>query len=232
MQQRSQRTLQRLLDSAADEFDRGGYARAKLDDIARTAGVTKGALYFHFSSKDELADAVQLRARDLLEGYLHHARDREPSALQRLVDSTHHLNLLLHRAPAVRASVRITRERSLRDPSPADYYRLVSHNAAQLIREAHDRAELGEGFDGLRPAQDVVTAITSGIEVLCWTGVPYAEAAHRLTALWDRLLPTLAWEGARGRIRTGPGEDPTAPRCTAAGSGSGPGPGSVPYRTG
>lgn len=45
---------ERLLDAAADEFTENGYAAAKLQDIARRAGFTKGAVYSNFDSKRAL----------------------------------------------------------------------------------------------------------------------------------------------------------------------------------
>ncbi|MFD5749006.1 TetR family transcriptional regulator [Streptomyces sp. NPDC127033] len=54
-QERASRTHERFLDASADEFSRHGYAGANLQRIAAHAGMTKGALYAHFPSKDALA---------------------------------------------------------------------------------------------------------------------------------------------------------------------------------
>ncbi|MGW3121298.1 TetR family transcriptional regulator [Streptomyces sp. NPDC001107] len=43
------------MDASADEFSRHGYAGANLQRIAAHVGMTKGALYAHFPSKDALA---------------------------------------------------------------------------------------------------------------------------------------------------------------------------------
>lgn len=47
-----------LLEAAARDFSRHGYARASLEDISKEAGYTRGALYHQFSGKEELALAV------------------------------------------------------------------------------------------------------------------------------------------------------------------------------
>ena len=44
----------RLVDAAADVFAAKGYAASSVDDIARQAGLTKGAVYSNFKSKDDL----------------------------------------------------------------------------------------------------------------------------------------------------------------------------------
>jgi TetR/AcrR family transcriptional regulator, transcriptional repressor for nem operon len=48
----------RLLDAAVHEIRARGYAATAVDDICRAAGVTKGAFFHHFASKEELAVAA------------------------------------------------------------------------------------------------------------------------------------------------------------------------------
>jgi|SRR5579863_994300 len=56
--QRSAKT--KLLDAATDVIRAKGYSGTTVDDICQTAGVTKGAFFHHFESKEELAvSAVQ-----------------------------------------------------------------------------------------------------------------------------------------------------------------------------
>ncbi len=51
-------TRRDILRVASDVFAQHGYAGTRMDDVIRASGLTKGALYFHFSSKAELAHAV------------------------------------------------------------------------------------------------------------------------------------------------------------------------------
>ena len=57
-QERAQRSRASILDAAADEFDQHGYAGARLERIVERTGLTKGAVYFHFRSKLDLAKAL------------------------------------------------------------------------------------------------------------------------------------------------------------------------------
>ncbi|MEC7519302.1 MAG: helix-turn-helix domain-containing protein [Myxococcota bacterium] len=52
---------ERLLDAAAALFVRLGYDKTSVSDIAREAGVSKGAVYLAFESKDALFEALLLR---------------------------------------------------------------------------------------------------------------------------------------------------------------------------
>jgi AcrR family transcriptional regulator len=48
----------RLLQSAAALFSRWGFDKTSMDDIAREAGISKGAVYLEFPNKDALFKAV------------------------------------------------------------------------------------------------------------------------------------------------------------------------------
>jgi TetR/AcrR family transcriptional regulator, transcriptional repressor for nem operon len=54
----SESTRERLLQAASREIYRSGFQSASLDTILAVAGVTKGALYYHFDSKEALGHAV------------------------------------------------------------------------------------------------------------------------------------------------------------------------------
>jgi TetR/AcrR family transcriptional repressor of nem operon len=54
----SERTRECLLQAASREIYRSGFQSASLDTILAAAGVTKGALYYHFDSKEALGYAV------------------------------------------------------------------------------------------------------------------------------------------------------------------------------
>src|ERR1017187_6000740 len=53
-QLRIKETQTRLLDAAEEVFVRDGYESAQLEEIAATAGRSKGAVYTHFKSKEDL----------------------------------------------------------------------------------------------------------------------------------------------------------------------------------
>lgn len=55
--QKEQRPGQ-ILEAAFAEFAENGYAAARVEDVARRVGVTKGAIYFYFPSKEELFKAA------------------------------------------------------------------------------------------------------------------------------------------------------------------------------
>ncbi len=52
---------QRILAAAADLIEHYGYDKTSVEEIARAAGVSKGAIYLHFKSKEALFEALLLR---------------------------------------------------------------------------------------------------------------------------------------------------------------------------
>jgi AcrR family transcriptional regulator len=53
-EERRQETRRRLYACALDVFRRAGVAQCRIEDIARAAGVSRGAFYFHFPTKNDV----------------------------------------------------------------------------------------------------------------------------------------------------------------------------------
>ncbi len=54
----SKERTQQILDAALKVFSRSGFQQASMDDIVAEAGLSKGALYWYFKSKDAIISAV------------------------------------------------------------------------------------------------------------------------------------------------------------------------------
>ena len=64
---------ERILEAAAEEFGRAGFSGAKVDAIARRAGVNKAGLYYHLGNKEKLYEAVLLHLFGQVAGALEQA---------------------------------------------------------------------------------------------------------------------------------------------------------------
>ena len=60
--QEAQQTRNALIDAAEEVFDARGVSGASLQEVAETAGVTRGAVYWHFRDKADLFNAMMDRA--------------------------------------------------------------------------------------------------------------------------------------------------------------------------
>lgn len=75
----SARRAQAILDAALKLIVHYGYDKTTMDDIAREAGVSKGALYLHWRSKDALFDALVMRESDAVIDVMMAAVESDPN---------------------------------------------------------------------------------------------------------------------------------------------------------
>lgn len=199
-QSRSENTRLHLVRSAAVLFDRLGFSGATLEDVSRSAGVTKGAFYFHFSSKDELGGAIQAEACGLLRGAVYGAVGARVPALQALVDLTFELVWWLESEPLVRASFRTARECGHRGRPFLDF-----HNewlaAIETLLLAAERAGDLRGDVDIEKVATLVFSVSSGLEMLWWTGIRDGDIAPAVEAMWRTMLPGIATPVALATVR-------------------------------
>src|SRR5438046_783316 len=82
--ERPEPSRKQLMAAAIDCFARLGYQGTTIDRIARDAGVTKGAVYYHFRDKEELLfEAV----KDRIGAEVQHYQDPEEIDLRRVLDT-------------------------------------------------------------------------------------------------------------------------------------------------
>lgn len=186
-QERALRTREALIESAAAVFDRDGFSVASLTAISSLAGVSNGALHFHFASKAGVADAVEEAASERLERIVAAHEDAVGNALQLLVNTSHNLAHRLGEDVVLRAGFELSRDQVRQ--GGRDLYRQWH----EWVEEALKRAD-GEGvLNEVTPEQvaSSVVAATTGFEVL-GARDPQWLSRGTITRFWQLLLPRLA----------------------------------------
>ncbi|HEY2059898.1 ScbR family autoregulator-binding transcription factor [Amycolatopsis sp. NBC_01480] len=189
-QARAEQTRLLLLDAAAVLLHRDGYAATSMVDIAREAGITKGGLYFHFSSKDEICDEVQQAAVTVLNEHVEHREQASLPALRRLAVLGHALMGWLETEPKVGASFRLTREMGSKDERYVAFSRAWFARVRQYVADAHEAGELaGEAPSDTVALLLVVTCV--GLEAVVASGTidPDVDLARTLIELWRLIDP-------------------------------------------
>ena len=79
-------TRQRLIAAASHQFARRSYSMVSLDDILAEAELTKGAMYFHFPSKQALAVAIIEDLNQMSRAAITELLARKMSGLETLID--------------------------------------------------------------------------------------------------------------------------------------------------
>ncbi|MFH8405277.1 ScbR family autoregulator-binding transcription factor [Streptomyces sp. NPDC018019] len=190
MQERAVKTREAILQAAAELIDEHGFSEASVSKIMKRAGVTPGALYFHFKSKEALAYAVMLGQGDGLE------MPPGGDGLQRLIDMTLYLSGELQTNPRLRAGVRLAIEQGdfgLQDASPYNYW---IEEFAEQLKAAQAKGEVLPEVD-VRELAWTLVASYSGTQLLSHISTRRTDLHHRVTSLWKYLLPAIAAPAVR-----------------------------------
>ncbi|MGH4033329.1 ScbR family autoregulator-binding transcription factor [Actinomycetota bacterium Odt1-20B] len=199
-QDRAVRTRRSLVHSAAEAFERYGYAQARLTDISSSAGVSPGALHFHFENKAAVAATVEATAAESLRRSAWAAQPPGLNPLQRLTNASHALADRLRRDVVARAGFRLSgdtayaNELNLRKEWESCVHRLLDEAAGQEL--------LAEGVDQPDMVATIVAA-TTGFEVLGRRNSQWL-APEAITSFWRLLLPCLASAHALPLVDPGP----------------------------
>ncbi|WP_405747517.1 TetR/AcrR family transcriptional regulator [Streptomyces sp. NBC_01525] len=192
-QARAIQTRRTILEAAGEVFDERGYDAATIAEILGRAGVTKGALYFHFTSKEDLARGVLGEALTT-EGVL-----PQDSKLQEWVDVGMVLAHRLPQEPLLRASITLSADRHARALLGTSWPGWIDY-LADMLQQAKDQGELLPHID---PQE------TAALFVGAWTGVEVVNSAidggrleTKIAALYDHVLPGIAVPGVLGRLDT------------------------------
>jgi AcrR family transcriptional regulator len=78
------KTRRRILDAAAARFERFGYRKTSMEDVAREAGVAKGTVYLYYSSKKDLLVACSAEEKKAMMPGLIAVLDAPPADRLRL----------------------------------------------------------------------------------------------------------------------------------------------------
>jgi AcrR family transcriptional regulator len=188
-QERAVRTRKCILTAAARAFAAKGYPAVTILDVAEAAGMTKGAVYFHYDNKDSLALAVT---------------EQFYSRIGEIADSVEQLalppvssvaELLLRTATAFRdetviqAGARLQLERQLigvRLPLPYEAYTRLITSWLARDREAGARDDL--------PAPEtlamVLVSAFFGAQHISWVLDDRADLVERTTDLVRTIIPS------------------------------------------
>lgn len=77
-------TRQKILKTAIKVFNKNGFTATKLEDIAKKAGVTRGAIYHHFENKKELFTDICVQNRNKMMSMIEDIYGEKLNPLQKL----------------------------------------------------------------------------------------------------------------------------------------------------
>ncbi len=166
----------RILEAANKVFAERGYHEATMDDIAKRLGVSKGAIYLYFSSKEDLFEAMCKTAPQAFKEILYSSFGDEANPVQSATQFFDKMLKLSASNPGL--SFEILSEAS-RNPS---LKRILKQNHEEYERvltgflaEGRKRKIVGDNLD-IRPLANALIALWNGLETLLVSGLPIDEA--------------------------------------------------------
>ncbi|MFD9112544.1 ScbR family autoregulator-binding transcription factor [Streptomyces bottropensis] len=196
-QARAVETRRLILQGAALVFDEMGYDAASIKEILSRVSVTKGALYFHFPSKEDLARGV------LEEQTLHLHVSPQTSKLQEVIDLTMAVAHALPNDAMLRAGSRLALERGSIDFASDSPFLSWAKVCEQLLEQARRDGEVLPHVDCHETAELIVGSFT-GIQAFSQISSALLDLETRVSAMWKHILPSVAIPAALARLDTAP----------------------------
>ncbi|MFM9596482.1 ScbR family autoregulator-binding transcription factor [Streptomyces scabiei] len=196
-QARAVETRRLILQGAALVFDEMGYDAASIKEILSRVSVTKGALYFHFPSKEDLARGV------LEEQTLHLHVSPQTSKLQEVIDLTMAVAHALPNDAMLRAGSRLALERGSIDFRADSPFLAWAKVCEDLLEQARRDGEVLPHVDCHETAELIVGSFT-GIQAFSQISSALLDLENRVSAMWKHILPSVAIPAALARLDTAP----------------------------
>lgn len=185
-------TRDRIIEQATRLFVSRGYHAMSMREIAEAVGVTKAALYYHFSDKEELFMAVLTASLDRLAGIVQAARSAGGTTRAQVEAMAQGI---FGQSPDQRAIIRLARQ-EIATLSPARLEQFGRLYQARFIGQVEAILAEGVARDDLRPLDP-----RRATRLLLGMLYPFLDAAHdpEAGAADVALALTIFFEGAESK---------------------------------
>lgn len=162
----------RILDAAELCFAENGFHRTSMQDICRRAGISAGALYLYFDSKEALIEGISARNRDdVLSAFARVADVEDMNAGLEMLLRECFLDQPAHKSRLwLEIGAESTRNPRVRETT-VHCDCMVRAAMTSMLRRAQERGQI----DPLLPIDAVVESMAAMADGLFWRGATLAE---------------------------------------------------------
>ncbi|WP_297727573.1 TetR/AcrR family transcriptional regulator [Mycobacterium sp.] len=146
-ERRADTTRHRLIAAASRQFAHRPYSMVSLEDILAEAELTKGAMYFHFSSKQALALAIIDDLTEMSCAAVAELLAREMSGLETLIDLVFLLTVQDTQHDVARAGIRLLETLDNTTPVPPALWQSRMEFVTTLIQRAVTEGDVIDQHD-------------------------------------------------------------------------------------
>lgn len=173
--------------AAVQSINEFSYERATHADIARLAGMTTGALYFHFPNKEAVAYAVietqSTRSREKARATVAAGHQ----ALEAMLRVSADLMRDIVEDPLIRAGIRLTTEIHILESLPKESWHDWFECNEKMIRKACDEGDLDPDID-IPEIAEVLTGSICGMHILSTLREDIPGLVARAAVLWRQFV--------------------------------------------
>jgi len=189
-QQRGQVTQQAVVDGAARVFDRIGFGSASLSMIAEASGISQGAMYFHFKSKEQIALAVihEQHARSL--PLMAEIERQHDGVIEKLIYISRGMVGQLQEDATVRAGIRLAMEKGTLGEPAAEFYEDWIAGTAGMLEPALNSGELNSQLQSADLARTLIAFFT-GVQVTSQATTERDDLLSSVKNMWALLIDAI-----------------------------------------
>lgn len=195
-QLRAERTRSSIVETAARAFAEFGYDGISLNELVEATGMSKGAFYFHFASKEEVALAAFRTKQKEVMGRLT-AEEPRASAVEQLAWSLRQRAQLFVEDPSLRCVIRLGTDLGARSGPGSEFssfLKLAVAAWANLLRRGIAGGEFRRDLDPEATAQAIFSWVV-GMDSLSLLQSNAKDLADRTEQMIDLLVPALSAGG-------------------------------------
>jgi AcrR family transcriptional regulator len=187
-QARSEATRRKIITSAVELFNEIGYPATGLGDIIERAEMTKGALYYHFDSKESLATAIIEEGSAHLVAAFRNITASSAPALESIIHGVFMVADLLRTDQLARSGTHLLRAFGEFNDAAARTYGAWVSEMSERTRQAIDEGDLRGELDPYAVGETIV-GLMLGMELLANATTAGADVMARVARTWKVLLP-------------------------------------------
>lgn len=199
-QARSGITRRKIITAAVDVFSEMGYPATGLGEIIERAEMTKGALYYHFDSKESLAEAIIDESGATMLAALRSITESASPALENIIHGMFVVCDFSRTDKVAEIGIQLLRTFTGINEVAKRIYTSWLDELTEQMGKAAAEGDLRTDLD-VQAVADVILGSVLGAEALSRAGVADLDLRQRVARTWELLLPSIVSEESLGYFR-------------------------------
>jgi AcrR family transcriptional regulator len=192
-QARSEATRRKIIDSAVELINEIGYPASGLADIIERAELTKGALYYHFDSKEAVATTIIEEGASRVLAPFRSTGGPSSPAMERIVNGMFLVADVITNDAGAQAASRLLRTFGAFNPAAKATYEALYGALAERVKSAVEEGDLRSDLDAGAIVATVISMMF-GAEQVSSAMADGQDLRQRFAQHWAILLPALVPE--------------------------------------